>query len=553
MLALRHLLDGHRLYDDIRIFHGPVYFFAKWLLHGPLRIPLTHDAVRLTAIAFRLATAATSAWVALRLTGSSTLAIVAFSCVTARQVFAVLEPGHPQELIALLIATLPLAASMVERWPRLASTGLGLVVATLVLVKINVGIFAALAVGTSLLAVTTPSRGARWLRTASLAAALLMPWVLLRSRLEQWGSFAMITSGGVAALAPAVLLGDGGLRLADLRRFALGAAGMLVLVVLSVVRTSSLSSLVDCLIVYPHSIARYFTSPPPELRWAIPAAVLGVVGSLLYAREAKSGGRVVEHLAQVTRLLLGAYAVLPNGTASLALAPFAWLVLLPPPSGERPWTRTLPRLVLAWLAVLEPLQIFPVPGSQIMVGTQPSVLLGLVCCGDAAAWLVSLLPAWTRSVVRTATAALVLIAAIGLGRNDAAVWRGAWSRQSPLGFLGMARVRVASPLAESIRALVAHLKSSCPHFVVLPGYQSLYFWIDQPAPTTVLIPHDTRLVSDEDLSGLVAALDAAPGTCLVRCRTAASGQRDARVDALYARSRPSWTVGDCAVFDYQGR
>jgi len=26
MLSVRHLLDGHRLYDDVRVFYGPLYY-----------------------------------------------------------------------------------------------------------------------------------------------------------------------------------------------------------------------------------------------------------------------------------------------------------------------------------------------------------------------------------------------------------------------------------------------------------------------------------------------------------------------------------------------
>ena len=112
---------------------------------------------------------------------------------------------------------------------------------------------------------------------------------------------------------------------------------------------------------------------------------------------------------------------------------------------------------------------------------------------------------------------------------------------------------VGGPFAESLRTLVAYVEVNCPHLVVLPGYQSLYFWVDRPAPAGLLVPHDTRLVSDHDLSGVLAALDVVPETCLVRCRTAAPEQRDPRVDALYARARPLRTVGDCTVFDYQRR
>ena len=46
LTTIRHLLDGHRLYDDVSIPYGPVYCMWAWLVHGALRIPLANDSAR---------------------------------------------------------------------------------------------------------------------------------------------------------------------------------------------------------------------------------------------------------------------------------------------------------------------------------------------------------------------------------------------------------------------------------------------------------------------------------------------------------------------------
>src|SRR5436309_9843839 len=49
-VTVQHLLDGHRLYDDVPVPYGPFFYLSRWLIYGTLRVPLVTDAVRLTTI-----------------------------------------------------------------------------------------------------------------------------------------------------------------------------------------------------------------------------------------------------------------------------------------------------------------------------------------------------------------------------------------------------------------------------------------------------------------------------------------------------------------------
>src|SRR5215831_5560667 len=117
MLLVRHFLAGHRLYDEVWTLYGPVYFFYKWLIHGLVGLPLTHDVVRLSAMAVWVLTGAVAAIAALGLTGSLALAAVAQMLVTFHLRSIVLAPGHPQELGGLItMATVAIPALAHGEW-----------------------------------------------------------------------------------------------------------------------------------------------------------------------------------------------------------------------------------------------------------------------------------------------------------------------------------------------------------------------------------------------------------------------------------------------------
>ncbi|HEY0830879.1 MAG TPA: hypothetical protein VGE99_07025, partial [Candidatus Dormibacteraeota bacterium] len=60
------------------------------------------------------------------------------------------EPMHPQALVGVLLVTLAALAAYRARFPRAAAVLIGAVVAAIVLVKINVGVFGGLAVAFTL-------------------------------------------------------------------------------------------------------------------------------------------------------------------------------------------------------------------------------------------------------------------------------------------------------------------------------------------------------------------------------------------------------------------
>ena len=558
MLSVRHLLEGYRLYDDIPVFYGPFYYLVRWLLHGPLGLPLTHDGVRTIALALRITTAGVAAWAVYRMTRGAVPGVVAFLIVGAAPFTILPEAGHPQDLGLLLVTALPLLTRAGR--PGSSVVGLGLVVAALCMTKVNVGVFAGVAAWMALLSSTATSRTIAVVRFASLVGCVLLPWILLRDALDaEWARLlAGLATAWIAATAVTSLSSrEEILRPRHLVTFAAAViVGMVAIALFALANGSSVRALAVSLTVGAQALTRYFVLPPPLYPWSARVAAAGLVTAIAWATiGGRAGSRgVAIHVAAASKLALGLFA----GFGSLAwwamtpillsgVTPFAWLILLP---GGAEGSR-LPRQVLAWVAVLETLQIYPVPGSQVVCGTMPGLLCALVCLGDGCAWLVSLLPSGVRQPVRAATMGIVLAFLIVQTHSALALWRLMHEKGVPLGMPGAWRMRVPERDAEAIHGLVAELQTRCTSFLVFPGVSSLYFWTGSEPPTLDLVPHQTRMISDERFAVMRTALERSSSPCVVTCKGLAERIPDPRVDAwLRGRFRCGRSFASCTVWEH---
>ena len=118
MVTVKQYLGGMKLYNQISVPYGPVYYFYNHALRTLSGTPLTHDVVRMSSLIPWLLTAFVCAWIGFRFTGSLIL-----SSATHLLVFLTLssffqnEPGHPQELCILLLVCL-VAAGIIASIPR---------------------------------------------------------------------------------------------------------------------------------------------------------------------------------------------------------------------------------------------------------------------------------------------------------------------------------------------------------------------------------------------------------------------------------------------------
>lgn len=201
LLAFRELGAGAVLYDEVYSFYGPAYHLAYLVLYRDILGSFTHDAGRGITGAAMLLNAALGGLLAWHLSRSAATSVAAILAVLATLTPMGHSPGHPEALCVLLSFATLLAVARQERtgarWPLAA---IGALLATLLLVKPNAGLF----VGAAWAAVFTgtlsqpPWRRGLGAAVAALilAAPLAIMWPLLGEPwVRAYAAYATVTIG----------------------------------------------------------------------------------------------------------------------------------------------------------------------------------------------------------------------------------------------------------------------------------------------------------------------------------------------------------------------
>lgn len=498
MMTVRQYLNGSKLYEEIYSGYGPVYYFYNWLVRSATGDVLDHNAVRITSAAVALLCALICSWIVLRLTQSLAAASVTHILVFRVLSFFTYEPGHPQELCLLLLLGLAgsgiLAATPRHLW--LALTAAGSIAAALTLIKVNIGIFAILAVALAVLFQAPPGWFWRAARYAAAGGALLLPVALMRVHLDDPAAQAycfVITASIAAVLAAASGFARAGtLSSRECRAAAAGFAVTFVLVLLVLVWQGVPMQATLNMLVLDHvriSVSQGFWYKSVELgRIWIAWAMAGLGAATVTARARPIGDKSGHRRLAAFQVLFGG-AGLPIALAAPNLllgfvTPFCWLLLCRPENIQRREAHA--RILLCTAAVLQTLYAYPMAGSQTYF---LRVLLILVAA-------ISLLDGWhclpgparlAPFVLRfSRPAAAVTLAAVALAYLVLA-YRAhrLYASLTPLNMPGAERIHVAQDEAEDYQWLVAQLRQNCDTFVGLPGIPSLYFWTGKPLPGPV--------------------------------------------------------------------
>ena len=293
MLTVKHFIDGHPLYDQVWTLYGPVYFVYKWLVHGLAGLPITHDVVRLTASATRLAIGVAASLAAFGLTRNVSLAATAQVLVTTYLWTICNEPGHPQELAGLLtMLTVAVAALGRSRGPRAIAVALGMAIGLLAMVKANLGILAGVAVWMALLCAVRKAKAVVALQIVSGAVVAALPGLLMRPHLAIPNTFNCAAEETAALLALAALSfarTDGRCRLGDLWWYAAACVATVVLIALGTMLAGTTPhALFDCLVLTPARMPGLVYAVGPL--WSIPFGAIAVVLAVLAVRGAEAAG-----------------------------------------------------------------------------------------------------------------------------------------------------------------------------------------------------------------------------------------------------------------------
>jgi uncharacterized membrane protein YidH (DUF202 family) len=460
------------------------------------------------------------------------------------------EPMHPGGLACLLLAGSLVPPLLWPSGPVRRGMLTGALVAALLLVKINVGAFAALGVAIA----ATPSlvaSGRRWPRALPAAAAALLPFALMAAHLDEPWARAYASVAALAGLGVALTLsldGDAapapGRYFAGLSAGASVAAAAIVLVILA--RGTSPPALIEAVLIAPRRQASALTLPPSVPSLAIAIAVLAFLASVLAAwraRRTRSAGSAGAELAPALARLVVAAALVtsaigalePRVPAGFWLAGVVWVAACRPRGVVDPPALAALRRFAPALAALQVLHAYPVAGSQLAWGSFLLVPAGCLCALDA--WRQAV--AWARARGgRLAAARPWLVAGAGallLGTVAAgfaapmANMRRAHGQLPSLALPGAELLHVPRSRVRTLHRLVARLRAQCETFVTLPGLNSLYLWAELEPPTGFNATSWMFLFDASLQERIVARLETIERLCLVR---------QPQQEGSWARGRP---------------
>ena len=481
MSSLQSYLHGARLYTQTYTQYGPFFFFAQELFFRLAHLQVTHDTNRLVTLVYWMMAACFGSFFVYRLCRSALLACSAMAGCTVIGVVLAGEPGHPQQVIfVLLAASAFLSALIATRYQGLSLLLLGMIGSALLFTKINVGAFYVFALAQTIVCLLL--RGQRRIIGVSFMAlvSIALPYMLVSRTLGPFSAFCVTATASVtvtflaSALSkvrpgiPAGLLGwllGGGLLAAGLILFRCRMVGI------------SASSLVDGLLLEPAKHPLLFSAFMRPSRETLQIGFVLVLSTgMLMLTFLASRGVLARHLWLVgmVRWAAGILAVpmLLHGSVSWVL-PLIPLTVIRVQEERRDWPAAFARIFLANLAVMQYLQAYPVAGSQRYIASLPVLLCAIVWISDGIDEL-SLLAGGAvsrRNALAWAAVAVIVIA-------TAETWVEYVDRTArvPSGLRGSSILLLKPAAAEQLQYLANHVTTNCGMLFTMPGMGSFNFW-----------------------------------------------------------------------------
>ena len=484
MVTVKQYLGGMKLYNQISLPYGPIYYYYNWAVRTVSRTPVTHNAVRMGSLIPWLLTALVSAWIVFRLTDSLVLATAAHYLTSLTlSAFFHNEPGHPQELCILLAVCLVASAIVISIPDRrlLGLILLGTLTTALLLVKVNIGTFAFLAASLALLAPFPKNKIFRFAFCAVAAASILLPVALMKAHLrdEPARMYALLVVISMIAVLTIIfrLSRPSFLNFRDvwiaLASFAIALIGVVLsLKVNGIGLNTTLHALVlDSLTKFVNQ-GDWYVPLPADPRW-LPWMVGGLAAAIIISREAPDKGQredVVNYL-KLALIVFAAIALYFGIPTYMFVLPFCWLVLFDPQHGVG-LAATFPRALLCVFTILQALYAYPIAGSQMSFIQVLPIIVALTCLGDVLQWQEERLSVIPRVLMRTATWVLLLCVAASylvIAHNERKFYDSLPSLLLP----GAERIHLYPAQARDYRWLVQNLNDHCDIFFGSSGASEL--------------------------------------------------------------------------------
>jgi hypothetical protein len=499
LLSLVHYFREGGLYTKTYSQYGPFYFWAQALCFRLLRLPVTHDAGRLVTLIYWMLSGFLGGQFVYRLTNNTMLASVGLlACIVQGAVLAN-EPGHPQQVVLLLLmAAVWFACWRGPRTRNLYLFFLGATVAAMLFTKINVGVFLIAALVHSLSCLLRPGL----IRTAVTASmvfyAVVVPPVLMHADLLGWAAnYCMVAMicGGTTFLCGAWLRPDNPMPARGILPALLGiGATASVIIGGTLAQGVSLGVLLRGVVLDPLKHPRVFFLPMligrVQLAFIILAA--GGVFAACFLAYRRTGQRWTGALQCLTGLVVlfllffGHHLHAPPTPHIALLMPFLPVGIISSLNRSRSVTYLFPRLFLTDLAATQFLQPYPVSGSQAAIAAAPIVLWTFMCIFDGFDDLQAILgnivsPFEPVSKELLLTVLTVIAFSVGFVRL---VYSDFWSPypypNSTL--IGSSSLHLPQDQEERYLFLADSIRRNCNMLFTVPGMGSFNFWSGVPTP-----------------------------------------------------------------------
>lgn len=481
---IRLVAQGVPLYTGQFAYHGPLPYLVKAGILNALHIPVTHESVRFGVLAVWLLSSWIGAAAIRNLIGNRIVAIGGLIAVGVHLFPLRFNPGHPEDFVVLFLVAALWVVSAKARWltENVRAAMLGLIAAALLGTKINVGILFALGLGAWFLALL-PKTGA-W-RVASVGwvlACAATPTVLMHGAwAPEWQllaiSTAVICITCYAAFFPpfpaqyawnhAAVCAAGAL---------LGVGGIVGLAALS---GSHPRDVLNGAVLTAAKHPSVFLRPMTFGILAIPVMAVFVVLSLRQIVKIKPGAELSRNPQTILKIAVASAAFLLVGLTDSRfyfplIGPVCWLVMSPGAGGAISEQARAARVFLAFAAVFQILQVFPIIGTQTAWSTLFLCITSVVLLHDGIVELVQRRPGNKR--------AIALSVALGAGVASYALisfTMGLWndySRRPSLGLENSTAIRIPMATKANLDWLVSSTDRYCDVLLTQPGMDSFLLW-----------------------------------------------------------------------------
>ena len=520
LITLRDYTAGHPLFTQALPIYGPFFYEVMGGVYKVLGLEPSPDAGRFMTVVVWLIAALLGGVLAYRLTRNLWLSIGALLVTFRVLADFVNEPMQPAGITSLLLMSLMIAATFKSSRPRANAAVIGAIVGALLLTKVNVGVFAAIAVVFAW-AANLPER---WRRLGLPLMAMLvvaLPLVLMSSLLgREWvlelAIVMALTAGALGVvtvwsrLEPGLALSAGWL--------AIGGT-VVVLVCLGVAaaggtdlglwwsKTVVLASRFPQIFIWPVTVS------PGYVLWA----AVSLAGAFAFCvRYARASAPSTTGLLRVWAGFFMWLSVIVLPAFLLAL-PLAWMAAQAPRDDVDNPTGSHPRLLLSALAVVGSLQIYPVAGTQLSLAAIGLLPLGAISLSDGirqlrraektSAGVARLANGFAPSIFAISVAAFALFGVITATE---------FAGLKPLRLPGATSVRMSAQKSDELRSLVAAIDQNCGSFITFPGMNSFYFWTAKAPPVELTSEVWWLVLDSSEQETLVDQLQRQPRLCLVK-------------------------------------